>query len=144
MAMFTIPIYHDYGKVGVGGQLWSVDIPTTNSKGLPIDSAIAIAFTLEQIDIVHNMCEFLELEVELELELEFELPTAVSIVSSSIDIIYIFLVGSRQLNLVVPVRTKPFYLRCGRSCAVGWDGMGWDATTTAVRWRRWWTCRIAI
>lgn len=57
MAMFTIPIYHDYGKVGVGGQLWSVDIPTTNSKGLPIDSAIAIAFTLEQIDIVHNMCE---------------------------------------------------------------------------------------
>jgi hypothetical protein len=96
MAMFTIPIYHDYGKVGVGGQLWSVDIPTTNSKGLPIDSAIAIAFTLEQIDIVHNMCEFLELEVELELE--FEPPTAVSIVSSSIDIIYIFLVGSRQLT----------------------------------------------
>jgi len=42
---------------GVGAQLWSVYIPTIGSDGTPIDPATAIALTLEQIDIVHSMCE---------------------------------------------------------------------------------------
>ena len=44
-------------KGGVGAQLWSVYMPTTGSDGLPMDPATAIALTLEQIDVVHAMCE---------------------------------------------------------------------------------------
>jgi membrane dipeptidase len=32
-------------KGGIGGQFWSVFVPTIISKGLPIDPATAIAFT---------------------------------------------------------------------------------------------------
>lgn len=48
---------------GVGAQLWSVYMPTTTSSDngdgvvVPIDPATAIATTLEQIDLVHSMCE---------------------------------------------------------------------------------------
>lgn len=42
---------------GVGAQLWSVYIPTTDSKGEVLDAATAISLTLEQIDIIHSMCE---------------------------------------------------------------------------------------
>jgi len=44
-------------KGGVGAQLWSVFLPTTGNDGRPIDPATAIALTLEQIDVVHRMCE---------------------------------------------------------------------------------------
>lgn len=44
-------------KGGVGAQLWSVYIPTIGSDGEPIDPAKAIALTMEQIDVVHRMCE---------------------------------------------------------------------------------------
>ncbi len=42
---------------GVGAQLWSVYMPTLGSDGQPIDPSVAIATTLEQIDVVHSMCE---------------------------------------------------------------------------------------
>jgi len=58
---------------GVGGQFWSVYIPTAGGynnnniqDGVPVvDPATAIAFTLEQIDIVHRMCEIYPNQFEL-------------------------------------------------------------------------------
>lgn len=42
---------------GVGAQLWSVYVPTVDSKSEPLKPGDAIALTLEQIDIIHQMCE---------------------------------------------------------------------------------------
>jgi len=63
---------------GVGGQFWSVYIPTAGGykndtttqaadDGAPpvVDPATAIAFTLEQIDIVHRMCDIYPEHFEL-------------------------------------------------------------------------------
>src|SRR5687767_13692009 len=46
---------------GVGGQFWSVYIPAT------MDGSVAVRAVLEQIDVVHRMCERYPKDLELAL-----------------------------------------------------------------------------